>query len=91
MHKIHNTLVLSRIEDGSEFYGAASELILKTLDPVYYSGLRETMGILRTSPRKSLLDEVAVPDLSIPRYTRVLRVGEGICKVEGGGIVTSQW
>jgi ribonuclease HI len=75
MLKIHNTLVLSRIEYGSELYGAASESILKTLDPVHYSGIREALGAFCTSPRESLLAEAAVPDLSIRRNTRVLRVG----------------
>jgi hypothetical protein len=57
--KIHNTLILSRIEYGSELYGTASESILKALNPVQYSGIREALGAFCTSCRESLLAERA--------------------------------
>jgi hypothetical protein len=44
-------LKIHRIEFGSEFYGAATETILKTLDPVHYSGLKKALGAFCNSPR----------------------------------------
>jgi hypothetical protein len=75
MLKMHNTLILSKIEYESKLYGAASESILKALNPVHYSGIRKALGAFCTSRRDIFLADGLERDLSIRRNTRVLRVG----------------
>ena len=51
---LYQALVRSKLDYGCIVYGAASNNILKKLDPIYQQGLRIALGAFCTSPVTSL-------------------------------------
>ena len=51
---LYRALVRSKLDNGCIVYGAASNNILKKLDPIHHQGLRIALGAFRTSPVTSL-------------------------------------
>ena len=51
---LYRALVRSKLDYGCTVYGAASNNILKKLDPIHHQGLRIALGACRTSPVKIL-------------------------------------
>ncbi|WP_295513796.1 hypothetical protein, partial [Thiolapillus sp.] len=51
---LYRALVRSKLDYGCIVYGAASNNILKKLDPIHHQGLRIALGAFRTSPVTSL-------------------------------------
>ena len=51
---LYRALVRSKLDYGCIVYGAASNNILKKLDPIHQQGLRIALGAFRTSPVTSL-------------------------------------
>ena len=47
---LYRALVRSKLDYGCIVYGAASNNILKKLDPIHHQGLRIALGAFRTSP-----------------------------------------
>lgn len=52
---IYKSLILSRIQYGSQIYITAKENLLKILDPIHNEGIRIAIGAFRTSPIDSIL------------------------------------
>jgi len=77
---LHKSLVLSKIEYGSEVYGLAAKTHLQKLDPIHYAGIRSAIGAFCTSPRESLLAESEMPDLEFRRNSKILNVGGKIAE-----------
>ena len=50
----YRALVRSKLDYGCTVYGAASNNILKKLDPIHHQGIRIALGAFRTSPVTSL-------------------------------------
>ena len=51
---LYRALVRSKLDYGCIAYGAASNNIIKKLDPIHHQGLRIALGAFRTSPVTSL-------------------------------------
>ena len=51
---LYRALVRSKLDYGCIVYGAASNDILKKMDPIHYQGLRIALGAFRSSPVTSL-------------------------------------
>ena len=52
--RLYRALVRSKLDYGCIVYGAASNNILKKLDPIHHQDLRIVLGAFRTSPVTSL-------------------------------------
>ena len=61
--RIYDALVQSKLDYGCAIYGAASERLLKKLDPVQTKGLRLATGAFKSSPKVSLQAECDVMPL----------------------------
>lgn len=61
--KIVESLMLSRIDYGSQAYGQARNSILKTIDPPYHTALRLSVGGFKSSPITSILAISGFPSL----------------------------
>jgi hypothetical protein len=73
--RLHKTLVLRKLDYGSELYGSAEKTHLQKLDTIHNTGMRLSLGSFCTSPTESFLMESGMPDLEMRRNSRVLRIG----------------
>lgn len=80
--QLHEAMVLSTIDYGSEAYDSASTSHLKKLDAVHHEGLRIATGAFRTSPSTSLYALTGKASLSDRRKKRVLSLGARILSSE---------
>ena len=71
--RIHEALVLSKLDYGSVVYGSALPSYLERLDPVHNSGLRISTGAFKSTPVKSLYVETGFYSLRYRREKSVLR------------------
>ena len=55
--KLYRTLIRSKIDYGNFIYQSARKSYLRTLNPIYHTGLRLALGAFRTSPVESLYAE----------------------------------
>ena len=53
--RLHNVLVLSKLDYGCQIYASAGETVLQRLDAVHHEGLRLALGTFKSSPIESLL------------------------------------
>ena len=70
---LHRTLVLSKLEYGSELYSSATEARLRIIDSVHHAGIRLATGAFRTSPIPSLLVDAGFLPLGFRRQDSMLR------------------
>ena len=70
---LHRTLILSKLEYGSEIYSSATEARLRVLDSVHHAGVRLATGAFCTSPIPSLLVDAGVFPLALRRQSSLLR------------------
>ena len=70
---LHRTLILPKLEYGSEIYSSAMEARLRVLDSVLHAGVRFATGAFRTSPIPSLLVDAGFLPLELRRQSSVLR------------------
>lgn len=80
--QLHEAMVLSTIDFGSEAYGSAPVSHLKKLDSVHHEGLRIATGAFRTSPSNSLYSLTGKASLKDRRRNRVLSLGARILASE---------
>jgi hypothetical protein len=71
--RTYKSLVLSVIDYGSIIYGAASESILKTLNPIHNQGIQLSIGAFKTSSIISILCEAITPPLEIRRNMLIFK------------------
>ena len=64
--RLHEALILSKLDYGSVIYGSAQPSYLK-LDPVHNSGLRISTGAFKSTPVKSLYVETGLYSLKYRR------------------------
>lgn len=67
MLRLHNVLVLSILDYGSQIYSSAKDNQLKILDSIHNAGIRLCTGAFRTSPTESLIVESGQIPLSLRR------------------------
>lgn len=72
---LYESLVLSTMEYGAEFYGTASRSVLAKLDSVHNEGLRIVTGAFRSSPCEALYALTGMSSLSDRRSLKVLTLG----------------
>ena len=65
---LYRALVRSKLDYGCIVYGAASNNILKKLDPIHHQGLRIALGAFRTSPVTSLYAKAK--EMSLKKQTK---------------------
>ena len=65
---LYRALVRSKLDYGCIVYGAASNNILKKLDPIHHHGLRIALGAFRTSPVTSLYAKAQ--EMSLKKQTQ---------------------
>ena len=70
---LHRTLILPKLEYGSEIYSSATEARLRVLDPVHHGGIRLATGAFRTSPIPSLLVDAGFWPLDLRRQSSLLK------------------
>ena len=70
---LHRTLILPKLEYGSEIYSSATEARLRVLDSVHHEGLRLATGAFRSSPIPSLLVDSGFQPLDLRRHSSLLR------------------
>jgi len=63
---LYRSLVRSKLDYGSVFYGSTREFYLRLLDPIQKHALRQCLGTFRTSPASSMCVQANEP----PLYTR---------------------
>jgi ribonuclease HI len=71
--KIYKSIILSRLDYGSEVYGSARKSVLNRLNTVHHSGLRLCSGAFRTSPVESLYVDCCEAPLNFRRMVLSLR------------------
>lgn len=77
--RLHEALVLSTLEYGSEIYGTATLTKLKLLNPIHNTGIRIATGAYRTTPTSSLYALSGLMELCKRRNLRTLTLGLRIC------------
>ena len=55
--RLHNKLVLSKLDYGCQIYGSASKSYLDKLDAVHHAGLRISIGAFKSTPVMSRYSE----------------------------------
>ena len=70
---LHETLILSKLEYGSEVYSSATSARLRMLDAVHHAGVRLATGAFRSSPIPSLLVDAGCLPLQLRRRSNILR------------------
>ena len=55
--RLHESLILSKLDYGSQVYGSAMPSYLKKLDPIHNTGLRLSVGAFKSTPISSLYAE----------------------------------
>ena len=78
---IYVSLILSKLEYGSQAYCTAAPSVLKLLDPIHHQALRICLGAYKTTPLHSLYAESNINSLACRRqlsnlkyYFRVLQI-----------------
>ena len=71
--RLHETLILSKLDYGSQVYGSASPTYLKKLDPIHNTGLRLATGAFKSTPIESLYAESGFYSLEYRRTRLSLR------------------
>ena len=71
--RLHEALILSKLDYGSQVYGSASPTYLKKLDPIHNTGLRLCTGAFKSSPIESLYVESGFYSLEYRRIKLSLR------------------
>ena len=70
---LHRTLILPKLEYGSEIYSSATVDRLRVLDSVHHGGVRLATGAFRTSPIPSLLVDAGFWPLDLRRQSSLLK------------------
>jgi hypothetical protein len=83
--RLHKTLVISKLEYGSELYGSAAKTYPQKLDSIHNTGMRLSLGPFCTNPIESFLMESELPDLEMRKNSRVLRIGGRIITISVRG------
>ena len=71
--KMYRSLIRSKLDYGSQFYGYASQAIIQRLDIVHNSGIRLALGAFRSSPIVSMCIEAGEPPLKYRRLQLALQ------------------
>ena len=71
--RLHEALILSKLDYGSQVYGSASPTYLKKLDSIHNTGLRLATGAFRSTPIVSLYAESGFYSLEYRRTRLSLR------------------
>ena len=71
--RLHNTLVLSKLDYGCQIYGSASKSYLDKLDAVHHAGLRVSIGAFKSTPVMSLYSESGFYSLDYRRSKICMR------------------
>ena len=71
--RLHESLVLSKLEYGSEVYSSATPARLRMLDAVHHEGIRLATGAFKSSPIPSLLVDAGALPLDIKRQNHILQ------------------
>ena len=93
--RLYRSLIRSKLDYGSQFYGNTTNKILKRLEVVHNTALRLALGAFKSSPILSLCAESGEPplkyrrtQLSLQHYIRLQRMPESptaICVLENHG------
>ena len=70
---LHRTLILPKLEYGSEVYSSATVARLRVLDSVHHAGIRMATGAFRSSPIPSLLVDSGFFPLNLRRQNSLVR------------------
>ena len=70
--KLHETLVLSKLEYGCEVYASATPSRLRMLDSIHHAGVRLATGAFKSSPIPSLLVDAGFLPLEERRKKQIL-------------------
>lgn len=72
MLRLHQTMILSVIDYGSQLYSSANLSTLKILDPIHNSGIRFSIGAFKTSPINSIVLDSGLLPLHLRRDKQCL-------------------
>ena len=69
MLRLHQSLILSKLSYGCEFYSSATSNTLKIIDSIHHSSIRLATGAFRSSPIPSLLVDAGEMPLDLHRQS----------------------